>query len=72
MRSLHPVFRDIIAAHFPALASVDTHPKGGDAKQAPAPLSGAVPNESEGDAQQPLPTERGPERDNRSGKINGD
>jgi transcriptional regulator with XRE-family HTH domain len=33
-------------------ASADTHPKGGDAKQAPL-VSGAVPREGEADAQPP-------------------
>lgn len=36
-------------------ASVDTHPKGGDANAAPALLSGAVPTQS-GDAQPLSPT----------------
>lgn len=34
-------------------ASVDTHPQGGDANAAPAPLSGAVPAEERADAQKP-------------------
>ena len=42
MSKLHPLFQEILKAHG-APASADTHPKGGDVKQAPAPLSGAVP-----------------------------
>jgi hypothetical protein len=38
-----------------AAASADTHPQGGDVKQAPAPLSGAVARGSETDAQKEQP-----------------
>jgi hypothetical protein len=41
-----------LSRKFKALASVDTHPKDGDVKQAPL-VSGAVPSEASADAPPP-------------------
>jgi hypothetical protein len=48
--------RDLLIRASAALASADTHPKGGDAVAAPSPMSGAVPAEEQADAQ-PSPGE---------------